>query len=285
MTGCTGAGGGGPGTKYTYAQLEGLWINAGGPKAVAPIAAAIALAESDGCSSSINPTDNGGTQTSWGAWQISNGTHNQPVPGILNGPTNAQAAVAKYKGAGNTFSPWGTYTSGAYRAHLNGSTTPDTSVPSPTGSPILDAAQVSNTCLWGISVPGGSAGGWIQGAIQAAGGGGAWGLVDPASGKSSGICILSRSAARAILAGTLLAAGGIVMLPGVVILSAFAFRAGGGPQKVMQAASFIPGVAPEARLATAAGAAASRAVPQGRHAKTGANAQPQGRHAAPATSP
>jgi hypothetical protein len=272
MTGCSGAGGGGPGTKYTYAQLEGLWINAGGPKAEAPIAAAIALAESGGCSSDLNPTDNGGTQTSWGLWQISNGTHNPPVPGILTPATNAQQAVAKYKSDGNTFGDWGTYTSGAYRAFVNGSTTPDTSVPSPTGSAVLDAAQVSDTCLWGLSLPGGAAGGWIQGAIQAAGGGGAWGLVDPASGKSSGVCILSRSAARAILAGSLLFAGGIVMLPGVVILSAFAFRAGGGPQKVMAAASFIPGVAPEARLATAAGAAASRTVPKGSAAPARATA-------------
>ena len=38
MASCSGAGGGGPGTKYTYAQLEGLWINAGGPKLVAPVA-------------------------------------------------------------------------------------------------------------------------------------------------------------------------------------------------------------------------------------------------------
>lgn len=281
MTGCSGAGGGGPGTKYTYAQLQGLWINAGGPKAEAPLAAAIALAESGGCSSDLNPTDNGGTQTSWGLWQISNGTHSQPVPGILTPATNAAAAVAKYRGAGNTFAPWGTYTSGAYRQFLNGSTTPDTNVPSPTGSPVLDASQVSANCLFGISLPGGSTGGWIQGALNAAGGGGAFGLADPASGKSSGICLLSRSAARALLGGALVAAGSVVILPGVIILSAFAFRAAGGPQKVMAAASFVPGVGTGVRVAGAAGAAASK-VPQGRHAKTGANAQAQGRHAAPA---
>jgi hypothetical protein len=32
-------------TVYSYAQLEQLWINAGGPKAQAPMAAAIAEAE------------------------------------------------------------------------------------------------------------------------------------------------------------------------------------------------------------------------------------------------
>jgi len=44
---CQGAGGGGPGTRYTYAELEGLWINAGGAASLAPIAAAIAEVSPD----------------------------------------------------------------------------------------------------------------------------------------------------------------------------------------------------------------------------------------------
>ena len=90
MTACQGLGG--TGTKYTYAQLEGLWINAGGPKAQAPVAAAIALAESGGCSSALNPNDNNGTQSSFGLWQISTGTHAAPSPSWANGATNAQLA-------------------------------------------------------------------------------------------------------------------------------------------------------------------------------------------------
>jgi lysozyme-like protein len=102
----------------SFAQLEGLWIQAGGPKLVAPLAAAIALAESSGNPAAVNPTDNGGTQTSWGLWQISDGTHNQPVANILDPRVNARAAVAKYTGAGNTFRPWGTYATGAYKRYL-----------------------------------------------------------------------------------------------------------------------------------------------------------------------
>lgn len=106
--------------KHSFSQLEQLWEQAGGPKAVAPIAAAIALAESSGDDQAINPTDNNGTQTSWGLWQISNGTHAMPVPNILNPQVNARQAVAKYHGAGGTFKPWGTYNSGAYLTYLKG---------------------------------------------------------------------------------------------------------------------------------------------------------------------
>lgn len=101
---------------YGFAQLEQLWIQAGGASVLAPVMAAIALAESSGNPEAINPTDNNGTQTSWGLWQISNGTHNQPDPGILSPLTNAQAAVAKYNSQG--LSAWGTYTSGAYQQYL-----------------------------------------------------------------------------------------------------------------------------------------------------------------------
>lgn len=37
---------------------------------------------------------------------------------------NARLAVAKYKGAGNSFVPWGTYTSGLYRHYLKKDVTP-----------------------------------------------------------------------------------------------------------------------------------------------------------------
>jgi hypothetical protein len=111
---------------YTYGQLETLWTNAGGSKALAPLMAAIALAESGGNPNAENTTDNNGTQTSWGLWQISNGTHGQPVAGILTPSVNAQQAVAKYKDQG--LGAWGTYTSGAYQQYYQGST-PATALP------------------------------------------------------------------------------------------------------------------------------------------------------------
>lgn len=144
------SGGGGTGPQYTFAELEGLWINAGGSKLVAPIAAAIGLAESNGCSVAQNPNDNGGTQTSWGIWQISDGTHSEPVPNIYNPAVNAQQAVAKYSGAGDSFSPWGTYNSGAYKGFL-GTATPDLNVP--TASAATNTGTSSGCslpdCAWG----------------------------------------------------------------------------------------------------------------------------------------
>jgi hypothetical protein len=186
MASCSGAGGGGPGTKYTYAQLEGLWINAGGPKLVAPVAAAIALAESGGCSSDLNPTDNGGTQTSVGLWQVSNGTHQYPAA-WTSAAGNAAEAVAKYTGAGNSFSPWGTYKSGAYTAYLNGSTTPDTNVPSSASTTAATSSTYDAAgCLFGFP-----------------------GISIPVVGSTGSFCILSKSEARAVIGGACLVTGGL----------------------------------------------------------------------------
>ena len=126
-------------TVYTYGQLQQLWINNGGDTSVASVAGAIALAESDGDNYANNYNDSnglGGTQTSWGLWQISNGTHSEPVPNIDDPDVNAQQAVIKYRDAGNQFTPWGTFTSGAYLRFLDQNTPPDQNVPSPSGGPI-----------------------------------------------------------------------------------------------------------------------------------------------------
>ena len=94
--------------------LESLWKSAGGSSSAAFTAAEIAKAESSGNSAAMNYTDNGGTQTSVGLWQVSTGTHNYPA--AWRTPAgNAAEAVAKYAGAGNSFSPWGTYVTGAYQ--------------------------------------------------------------------------------------------------------------------------------------------------------------------------
>jgi len=108
---------------YSYGELEQLWISAGGPKALAPLMAAIALAESGGNPAANNYTDNGGTQTSWGLWQVSNGTHSWPGPSDPNVPmNNAKYAVAKYNSQGLT--AWGTYDSGAYKQYYQGNVPP-----------------------------------------------------------------------------------------------------------------------------------------------------------------
>ena len=104
----------------TFAQLEALAIGAGFNATLAPTMAAIALAESGGDPSALNPNDNGGTQSSYGLWQISTGTHYPPDPNWYVPETNAALAYGKYQSQG--LQAWGTYTSGAYRAFLESNT-------------------------------------------------------------------------------------------------------------------------------------------------------------------
>ena len=150
----------------SYSELEGLWIKAGGSRLVAPLMAAIAIAESGGNPTAENKTDNGGRQTSWGLWQISDGTHNQPVDGILDPLTNAQQAVAKYRTQG--LGAWGTYTSGAYRKYYKGNVDPSQL---PQGGAQLDDAFTSLIggffqelgSLAGLSAPPGGASNPVSG--------------------------------------------------------------------------------------------------------------------------
>lgn len=111
----------------SYATLEGLWILAGGPASAASIAAAITYPESGANPNSIQAGQPYAT-TGWGLWQITPGNSVPSVAtdrGLLQPFANARAAVAKYKGAGNTFRPWTTYTSGKYLAYVQNGVTPD----------------------------------------------------------------------------------------------------------------------------------------------------------------
>lgn len=150
----------------SYSDLEGIWINAGGDPAVASIAAAVALGESSGIPDNQNLHDSngrGGTQSSWGLWQISDGTHT-PFDGWSDPFVNAQHAVDKYTHANNTFSPWGAYTSGRYLDFIiNGvppnmnagrggrSPTPGSGMPNaapPNGRNATPAANVMDPNTW-----------------------------------------------------------------------------------------------------------------------------------------
>jgi Lysozyme like domain len=206
---CTGTDGGGPGTRYTFAELEGLWINAGGSSALAATMAAVALAESGGCTSDLNTTDNGGRQTSWGLWQISNGTHSSPGANWNTGAGNAALAVAKLKAQG--LGAWGTYTSGVYKQFLNGAA-PDTSVNGGASggaagsgsSATLTAADTSADCL--ISFP--------QGKVLFI-------------GTVGGGCLLSKPQARGITGAAVMVNGGVIMLAGLLVLAAYGLRSSG----------------------------------------------------------
>lgn len=215
------------GTVYTYAQLETLWIQAGGPKALAPVAAAIAEAESSGCSDALNLTDNNGTQTSVGLWQVSNGTHQYPAS-WLTASGNASEAVAKYKAGTpasgpNSFTPWGTFNSGAYKAYVNGSTTPAASVPgsAPGAAPGSGSGTGSGSapaaCLFGFP-----------------------GFSIPVIGSVGSFCLFSKAEARAIIGGLLMVTGGGLVVIGALILAAGAFQQSGAAAAVAGARRAVP---------------------------------------------
>jgi hypothetical protein len=107
--------------KYGKSELEALWVKAGGPKTEAKMAAAIALAESNGVPNAKNPE---GPEHAEGLWQIKG----QDVAGNpFNPEVSAANAVAKWKAAGG-FTPWTTFTEGTYKQYLGegpeGSATP-----------------------------------------------------------------------------------------------------------------------------------------------------------------
>ena len=126
---------------YSYGQLEGLWTNAGGSPALAPIMAAIALAESGGRSDAINRDSNGTTDT--GLWQI-NSVHNLKN---LNDPAaNAAAAVKIERTQG--LKAWTTYSTGAYKKFLKGGVQPVTTG-LPTGSTSTASATPASDSIGG----------------------------------------------------------------------------------------------------------------------------------------
>ncbi|HEX6452129.1 MAG TPA: LysM peptidoglycan-binding domain-containing protein [Trebonia sp.] len=84
--------------------LERLWEDAGGNPADAVIAASIAMAESGGNQYALSPTDD------YGYWQIN--ASNGPLA-TFNPYGNARAAIT-LSDNGTNWSPWTTYTSGAY---------------------------------------------------------------------------------------------------------------------------------------------------------------------------
>lgn len=124
-------------SNYDFAQLESIWLQAAqgtkySTKAWSALMAAIALAESSGNPNATNPTDNGGTQTSWGLWQISLGNHNAPAPNWNDPIENAKLAIGKLNTQGLT--AWGTYNSGAYKQFMQGNVPPQNVTDTGTGS-------------------------------------------------------------------------------------------------------------------------------------------------------
>jgi hypothetical protein len=98
----------------TNPQLQQLWITNGGNPSAAPMAAAIALAESGGDPNATGHNTNGTTDR--GAWQI-NSVHG--ALSTYDENANAKAAI-KISGNGTNWGPWTTYTTGAFKKFLSG---------------------------------------------------------------------------------------------------------------------------------------------------------------------
>jgi lysozyme-like protein len=118
---------------YTAMQLQQLWLRAGGSVATAPMAAAIALAESGGDPNAINHNTNGSIDR--GLWQI-NSVHG--AQSTLDPAANAQAAVAISQG-GKNWQPWTTYITGAYKKFLGEATSSASTATATEGDPITNA--------------------------------------------------------------------------------------------------------------------------------------------------
>lgn len=120
--------------RFNYAQLMGIWIQAGGSKQQAPLAAAVAMAESGG--NSANTLQDTNCTTDRGLWQINSshgalstydpmGNARAAVSISCNGNCSNSCSPSGYTGWGN----WSTYCSGAYLSHMQSGVQPDTSVP------------------------------------------------------------------------------------------------------------------------------------------------------------
>lgn len=176
----------------TYSQLEGLWIKNGGSASLAPTMAAIALAESGGNPNDRNDKDNGGTQSSFGLWQISTGSHTPPASNWADPNENAKLAVGKYKSQG--FKAWGTYTSGAYKQFLANGVPP--SDPGSLGAlgttPVVSTTNAGwddTTCAWHFKFP-----------------------------VAGNVCLVSKVQAREALSILITGASVVIGLVGIVLL-------------------------------------------------------------------
>lgn len=109
---------------FSFADLQNLWIQAGGNPAKAKIAAAVAMAESGGRRTAQHRNSDGSIDR--GPWQI-NSVHG--AQSTLDPRGNARAAVAISKN-GTSWTPWVTFKSGAYQRFLSGHNVPAAAVAS-----------------------------------------------------------------------------------------------------------------------------------------------------------
>jgi hypothetical protein len=95
-----------------YAQAAGLKGNA------ITIASSIAMAESKGDTSIINPGTAAIPEYSVGLWQINLRAHPQYTVTNMKNPTQNAAAMYSISGGGTKWTDWSTYTNGAYLQYM-----------------------------------------------------------------------------------------------------------------------------------------------------------------------
>lgn len=127
--------------QYNYAQLEYIWTQAQGNPQAAAMAAAIAMAESGGNSTATDCDSNGSIDR--GLWQINSVHGSQSTYDVMG---NARAAVS-ISNNGTNWSPWTTYTSGAYRQFLNGNVSPSATPINATNAS-ANNASFETDCTW-----------------------------------------------------------------------------------------------------------------------------------------
>lgn len=141
---------------YSFTDLVGLWTGAGGPPDVAPLMAAVALAESSGNPGASNPSSG-----ACGLWQI-----HPAESGCTDPQQNAAMAVRKYNTQG--LGAWEAYTNGSYRQFLpaGSSSTPSTGPLTVAGTGLMQGQQVDR---WGIAQGIVDGVGFVGGAARSAG--------------------------------------------------------------------------------------------------------------------
>jgi hypothetical protein len=139
-------------TTYTYSELETLWLDAAkGTKYAtdpwAELMAAIAEAESGGDSEAKNPS--GAT----GIWQILGAVSPSDQSNLTDPTVNAHEALLKLESQG--LGAWTTYTSGAYKSHLQSGVNPS-SLPTSSGggSPSTGATTTAGLFSWPSDITG-----------------------------------------------------------------------------------------------------------------------------------
>jgi hypothetical protein len=101
----------------TKDQIRALWTGNGGAAATAPIAAAIALAESSGRVTVTSGNPDGGTNV--GLWQLDTkgAGAGHTVAELSVAATNARVTIMK-SANGSNWGPWETWHTGAYKKYL-----------------------------------------------------------------------------------------------------------------------------------------------------------------------